>query len=101
MSSRAIVLNCPIDLCTKEEALECARLAIEANTDYQIITINPEMIMNAQNNEDFLKALVEKAGGIICGRMCILAEGDAIKRSDIVYLEKLPLFTSEGEPIWE
>ena len=54
MSSRAIVLNCPIDLCTKEEALECARLAIEANTDYQIITINPEMIMNAQNNEDFL-----------------------------------------------
>ena len=53
MSSRAIVLNCPIDLCTKEEALECARLAIEANTDYQIITINPEMIMNAQKNEAF------------------------------------------------
>lgn len=57
MSSRAIVLNCPIDLCTKEEALECARLAIEANTDYQIITINPEMIMNAQNNEDFLNTI--------------------------------------------
>lgn len=48
-----------------------------------------------------VEALVEKAGGNICGRMCILAEGDAIKRSDIVYLEKLPLFTSEGEPIWD
>ena len=48
-----------------------------------------------------IEALVEKAGGNICGRMCILAEGDAIKRDDIVYLEKLPLFTSDGEPIWD
>ena len=47
-----------------------------------------------------IEALVEKAGGNICGRMCILAEGDAIAREDITYLEKLPLFTSEGEPIW-
>ena len=46
-----------------------------------------------------IEVLVEKAGGIICGRKAILAEGDAIKRDDIVYLEKLPLFTSEGEPI--
>ena len=46
-----------------------------------------------------VEALVEKAGGNICGRMCILAEGDAIKRSDIVYLEKLPLFNSKGEII--
>ena len=45
--------------------------------------------------------LVQKAGGNICGRMCILAEGDAIAREDITYLEKLPLFTAEGEPIWE
>ena len=48
-----------------------------------------------------IEALVEKAGGEICGRMCILAKGDAIARKDIVYLEKLPLFTSEGEPIWD
>ena len=27
-----------------------------------------------------LEALVEKAGGNICGRMCILAEGDAAKK---------------------
>lgn len=46
-----------------------------------------------------IEALVEKAGGNICGRMCILAEGDAMKREDIIYLEKLPLFTSDGEPI--
>lgn len=46
-----------------------------------------------------LEALVEKAGGYICGRMCILAEGDALKRDDITYLGELPLFTPDGEPI--
>ena len=42
------------------------------------------------------EALAEKAGGIICGRMAILAEGDAIDRSDIIYLEPLPLFKPDG-----
>ena len=43
-----------------------------------------------------LEALVEKASGSICGRMAILAEGDAQERKDIVYLEKLPLFKPDG-----
>ena len=43
-----------------------------------------------------LEALVEKAGGIICGRMAILAEGDAIGREDLTYLEPLPLFNADG-----
>ena len=43
-----------------------------------------------------MEALVEKAGGIICGRMAILAEGDAQERSDLIYLEKLPLFHPDG-----
>ena len=43
-----------------------------------------------------IEALVEKAGGIICGRMAILAEGDAQKRDDLIYLEDLPLFNSDG-----
>lgn len=46
-----------------------------------------------------LEALVEKAGGIIAGRMAILAEGDAQEREDIIYLEKLPLFNGKGEVI--
>ena len=46
-----------------------------------------------------VETLVEQAGGIICGKMCILAEGDAQNRSDIIYLEKLPLFTADGEVI--
>ena len=43
-----------------------------------------------------LEALVEKAGGIIAGRMAILAEGDAQDRKDLIYLEKLPLFNPDG-----
>ena len=43
-----------------------------------------------------LEALVEKAGGNICGRMAILAEGDAQDRADLIYLEKLPLFNPDG-----
>ena len=43
-----------------------------------------------------LEKLVEEAGGIVCGRMAILAEGDAQDRDDLIYLEKLPLFNADG-----
>ena len=46
-----------------------------------------------------LEELVVRAGGEICGRMAILAEGDAQERSDLIYLEKLPLFDKDGKPI--
>ena len=46
-----------------------------------------------------LEQLVEKAGGIICGRMCILAEGEAAKREDLIYLAQLPLFDKDGNPL--
>mgnify|MGYP002589362839 CR=1 FL=1 len=46
-----------------------------------------------------LETLVNEAGGIICGRACILAEGEAANRSDLVYLEKLPLFDAAGNPL--
>ena len=43
-----------------------------------------------------LEKLVEAAGGIVCGKMAVLAEGDAQDRDDIIYLEKLPLFDADG-----
>ncbi len=39
-----------------------------------------------------LEALVELAEGNIVGKGAVLAEGDAIGREDIFYLEELPLF---------
>ena len=43
-----------------------------------------------------IEELVNQAGGNIVGRMAILAEGDAQKRDDLIYLEKLPLFHEDG-----
>ena len=43
-----------------------------------------------------VETLVQQAGGIIAGKMAILAEGAAQERSDIIYLEKLPLFNADG-----
>ena len=39
-----------------------------------------------------LDRLVETAGGLIAGQCAILAEGDAVQRKDIFFLEPLPLF---------
>ena len=46
-----------------------------------------------------LEELVEKAGGIVAGKMAVLAEGDAINRKDITVLAPLPLFNANGEAI--
>ena len=46
-----------------------------------------------------VEKLVGEAGGIVCGKMAILAEGDARTRDDLIYLEELPLFDRDGNPI--
>ncbi|MBR1841677.1 MAG: adenine phosphoribosyltransferase [Oscillospiraceae bacterium] len=46
-----------------------------------------------------MEALVEKAGGEVVGKMAVLAEADAANRTDIIFLEKLPMFNGKGEPI--
>lgn len=39
-----------------------------------------------------LEKLCHKVEGHLCGKASVLAEGDAADRTDIIYLEKLPLF---------
>ncbi|MBO4229397.1 MAG: adenine phosphoribosyltransferase [Clostridia bacterium] len=46
-----------------------------------------------------LEVLAETAGAEIVGKMAILAEGAAAKRKDITFLEFLPLFDKNGDPI--
>ena len=46
-----------------------------------------------------METLIHQAGGKIVGRMAVLAEGAASERDDIIYLEKLPLFDSDGNPL--
>ncbi len=46
-----------------------------------------------------VEELVKAAGGIIVGKMAVLAEGDAANRDDIIYLNPLPLFDKEGNEL--
>ena len=46
-----------------------------------------------------LESLANQVGCEIVGRMAILAEGEAADRSDLIYLEKLPLFDKAGNPL--
>ena len=48
-----------------------------------------------------LETLTEKAGAIITHKACILAEGDASKREDLIFLQKLPLFRKTAENEYE
>ena len=42
-----------------------------------------------------LSNLAEKAGAHVIGQAAVLAEGNAAKRTDIIFLEPLPLFAAE------
>jgi adenine phosphoribosyltransferase len=46
-----------------------------------------------------VEELVRRAGGIVAGKMAILAEGDAIGQEDLIYLEPLPLFDGSGNAL--
>ncbi|MDR0518778.1 MAG: adenine phosphoribosyltransferase [Clostridiales Family XIII bacterium] len=54
-------------------------------------------VISTGNSLTAIERLVKGAGGNIVGNMAILAEGDAIGREDIIYLEELPLFKPNGE----
>ena len=43
-----------------------------------------------------MEALVNMAGGTVVGRIAVLAEGAAADRTDIQYLERLPVFNADG-----
>ena len=43
-----------------------------------------------------MEELVKLAGGIVTGRIAVLAEGDAAQRNDIKFLEPLPVFNADG-----
>ena len=43
-----------------------------------------------------MESLINQAGGVIVGKMAVLAEGEAADRPDITYLEPLPMFTADG-----
>lgn len=49
-------------------------------------------VISTGESMNALESLVKKAGGEVVQKLAILAEGDAAKREDIIFLEKLPIF---------
>jgi adenine phosphoribosyltransferase len=43
-----------------------------------------------------VEKLVNEVGGVVAGRMAILAEGAAKYRKDIIFLQELPIFNADG-----
>lgn len=43
-----------------------------------------------------MEALIAKIDCTVVGKMAVLAEGEAADRDDIIFLEKLPVFNSDG-----
>jgi adenine phosphoribosyltransferase len=48
-------------------------------------------VVSTGNSLNGLEELVQKAGGIICKKAFVLAEGDAAYRKDIIYLATIPI----------
>ena len=48
-------------------------------------------VVSTGNSLVGLEKLVELAGGIICKKAFVLAEGDAADREDVIYLAKIPI----------
>ena len=51
-------------------------------------------VISTGNSLAAVEGLVKAAGGVIAGRAAVLAEGGAALRDDIIFLERLPLFTA-------
>ena len=53
-------------------------------------------VISTGNSMSAMEKLVQGAGGIIAGKMTILAEGRAAERGDVTFLQTLPLFNPDG-----
>ena len=78
----------------KEQTLYLDTADAELMKGKRIVVVDD--VISTGESLSAVETLVEKAGGIVAGRMAILAEGDAQNREDIIYLEKLPLFHPDG-----
>ena len=82
------------DVKAKEQHLYLDKADAELMRGKRILIVDD--VISTGESLAAVEKLVEEAGGIIAGRMAILAEGDAQNRDDIIYLEKLPVFHADG-----
>ena len=74
----------------KEQTLYLDESEMEAIRSKKVLIVDD--VISTGESLRALDMLVERSGGRIAGQCAILAEGDAIDRKDIFFLEPLPLF---------
>ena len=57
MTKRVYLQGFPVDILTYNQALECAKSAIDIGENMQVVTINPEMVELAKKDKDFANVL--------------------------------------------
>ena len=82
---------------TKHKQVLCiGRRETDAMRGKQVLIVDD--VISTGQSLAALESLVLSAGGHVAGRMAVLAEGEAIGRNDIIYLEELPIFHRDGTP---
>lgn len=66
---------------------------IERIRDHNVLLLDD--VISTGGSIKALHELVSIAGGTVVGQAAVLAEGDAVHRTDIICLEELPLFKPE------
>lgn len=82
----------------KMQTLILDRSELESLRDKRVLVVDD--VISTGESVAALEKLLEQVPCEIVGRTCILAEGDAIKRNDVIYLEPLPLFR-DGVPVFD
>ena len=72
-------------------------ITTEGNQDIFLDETDAEKLKGKKESLAAAERLVQKAGGEVCSRLAILAEGKAAERTDITFLQKLPLFQKGKE----
>lgn len=81
----------------KEQTLCVGSAEIEKLKGKKVLIVDDVISTGASLSA--VEQLVADVGGETVGKMAILAEGDAMERSDIKVLAKLPLFDAEGNEL--
>ena len=74
----------------KEQTLYLGQAEVESIKGKRVLIVDD--VVSTGESLDAVRKLVAKAGGIEAASCAFLAEGDAADRTDIIFLEKLPLF---------
>ncbi|MBR1617886.1 WecB/TagA/CpsF family glycosyltransferase [bacterium] len=83
MNTKTEVLGCKTDIIAPKYAIEMAKNALDNGKNFQIVTINPEMIMYAQKHKDFQDILNNSDLNIIDAvgvRIALLFQGISCHR---------------------